>query len=347
MRDDDHKWSPWCNRPAELVTPRGVDPSGISGPTRHQAAGSRYRQTSPGLYVPADVDAAVVEQRILEQGSRIRTYGAVTGWAALRWRGARFFDGTDGGTTVLPVPIVVGQQKLRPDPRVSMSQAQIAPSEWTHTGGIRCATVQRALFDEMRTAPGVRRAVIAMEKASAAKLISVRLMSLYVVERSGWTGVEQVRAALALACDRSRSPQETALRLVWQLDAGLRTPLCNVPVFSTSGKLLGVPDLLDVEAGMLGEYDGEDHKAGERHRRDVARELLFRDHGLEYFTVVGGDLLQRSAVVDRIHNTRARAAFVPPGERRWTLTPPAWWVPEESLDHYLVRVGLAPMLERS
>ncbi len=252
-----------------------------------------YRQTSPGLYVPASVDPTIVEQRILEQGSRIRTYGAVTGWAALRWRGARFFDGTtDGGSSELAVPLVVGHHKLRPDPRVSISQAQIAPSEFTQTGGIRCATVQRALFDEMRTARGRRLAVIAMDKAAAAKLISVRLMGLYVVERSGWTGVEQVREALALASDRSRSPQETALRLVWEQDAGLARPECNVPVFSSAGKLLGYPDLLDVEAGMVGEYEGEDHKDGPRHRNDVAREQLFRDHGLEYFSVVGGDLLQ-------------------------------------------------------
>ncbi len=298
--------------------------------------------------MPAEVDSTIVEQRILEQGSRIQTYGAVTGWAALRWRGARFFDGTtDGGTSELAVPLVVGHYKLRPDRRIHLSQAQIAPSEFTKVGGIRCATVQRALFDEMRTARGVRLAVIAMEKAAAARLISVRLMSLYVVERSGWTGVEQVRDALALSCDRSRSPQETALRLVWEKDTGLRRPLCNVPVFSLTGKLLGYPDLLDVEAGMVGEYEGEDHKDGSRHRKDVAREQLFRDHGLEYFAVVGGDLLNRRMVVNRILSTRARAGFAAPGERLWTLTPPSWWVPEESLDQYLLRIGVASMLERS
>src|SRR4051794_29037996 len=56
-------------------------------------SGPRWRQTSPGLYVPADVDGAVVEQRVLEQGMRLVRHGAVTGWAALRWRGAQYFSG--------------------------------------------------------------------------------------------------------------------------------------------------------------------------------------------------------------------------------------------------------------
>jgi hypothetical protein len=336
-----------CELPTDLVRPRPMDPSGVDGPTRHQAAGPHFRQTSAGLYVPAGVDSTVVEQRILEQGSRIRRHGAVTGWAALRWRGAKYFDGQDAAGRLLPVPLVVGLAKLRCDPRVALSQAQIAPTEYTWVEGIPVATVQRALFDEMCHARGVRQAVVVLEKATAAAMISVSLMARYVIERAGWTGVQQVRDALALACNGSRSPQETLLRLVWILDAALAMPLCNVPVFSLDGELLGYPDLLDVEAGMVGEYDGVEHKDGARHRKDVAREQKFRDHGLEYFAAVGGDLTDREMVVRRIHSTRSRALFLPPEKRVWTLEPPSWWVPEEDLDHYLLRVGLAPMLVRT
>lgn len=78
-----------------------------------QARGPRLRQTSVGFDVPASVDG-VVEQRILEQGSRIRTFGAVTGWASLRWQGARFFDGSaDAGEGRLPVPLEVVGGDLR------------------------------------------------------------------------------------------------------------------------------------------------------------------------------------------------------------------------------------------
>ena len=156
----------------------------------------------------------------------------------------------------------------------------------------------------MRHAPDVRAAVVCMDMAAAGRLISVRLMRQYVALRPAWTGVPLVREALALASDDSLSPQETRMRLIWILDAGLSPPLCNRPVFSLEGEPLGYPDLFDPVAGALGEYDGADHKGRERHRRDVAREARYRDHGLEYFTVVGGDIRDRDLVVKRMVSTR-------------------------------------------
>jgi hypothetical protein len=45
--------------------------------------------------------------------------------------------------------------------------------------------------------------------------------------------------------------------------------LCNREVYDLEGQLLGIPDLLDVEAGLIGEYQGEDHKDGPQHRKDA------------------------------------------------------------------------------
>jgi hypothetical protein len=136
------------------------------------------------------------------------------------------------------------------------------------------------------------------------------------------------------------------MRLIWVLDARLPNPLCNRPVFSLDGELLGYPDLFDPEAGAIGEYDGADHKDGKRHRRDVAREARYRDHGLEYFTVVGGDITDRDLVVKRMVATRQRARFDPPDRRRRTLEPPAWWPKVDDLDTYLLRTGQPPLLVR-
>ena len=63
----------------------------------------------------------------------------------------------------------------------------------------------------------------------------------------------------------------------------------------------------------MGEYQGADHKDGHQHRDDVEREEKFRDHGLEFFEVVGGDLSRRQLVVERMLNARRRAKFLPPG----------------------------------
>jgi hypothetical protein len=344
---DYRRWSPRCERPDDLVRPIRVDPKGVDGPTPNQARGPRWRQTSPGLFVPSTVDASRVEQRIFEQGHRIRTQGAVGSWAALRWYGAAYFEGTDHDGDLLPVPLLQSGRRLRSETRAVVEQSQLSQSERVQVADMWVTTVQRALFDVMRAAT-LREAVVAMDMTAAARLISVSLMTQYVAHRPAWSGVPLVRKALALSTNDSRSPMETRMRLVWILDALLAPPRCNVPVFSLGGTLLGYPDVLDVESGTIGEYDGADHKEGERHRLDVEREQRYRDHGLEYFTVVGGDIRDRRKVAERMHSTRARAKFLPEDQRRWTLEPPAWWKPrEEELDVHLLRTGEAPLLVRT
>ena len=64
----------------------------------------------------------------------------------------------------------------------------IGATEQEVVRGIRCASIQRALFDEMRFAPSVDGAVVAMEMTAAAGLISVWLMTMYVIQRQGWRG---------------------------------------------------------------------------------------------------------------------------------------------------------------
>lgn len=335
-----HHWSPICERPLDLQAAARLDPTGVSGPTRGQAAGPDWRRCGPGLYVPVDASEPV-EQRILEQSARLNDRGGVTAWAALRWRGANFFDGTDVQGGALPIPLVTGGCTLRRGAGTSVSKEQFAPTERELVADVPCATVQRALFDEMRREGSLRQAVVAVDMSAAARLISIWLMSRYVLQRPAWTGVPLVRMALLLADENSRSPQETRMRLVWVIDAGLPVPLCNRPVFDLRGRLLGYPDLFDPVAGVVGEYDGADHKERERHRSDVAREELFRDHGLEYFAVVGGDLRDHGLVVRRMHNARARAAFRTPERRQWTLTPPSWWTFPPSLDEILETGGQA------
>ena len=288
-----------------------------------------------------------MEQRIVEAACRITDYGAVTGWAALRWHGATFFDGAGGGGEgELPVPIVVAK-KIRPDPRTQDFQDQLAPTEWTFEGGLPVATVQRALFDLVRRTDSPREGANAIAMAAAARLISRRLFAMYVAQRNAWTGVPLARKAAALARDECRSPQEFRMLMCWLLDAGFPEPLCNREVYDLDGRLIGVPDLFDPEAGLVGEYQGEDHKDGARHRKDVEREERFRDHGLELFEVVGGDLLRRHVVVARMRHARARAKFLPPESRTWTLETPPWRPTPETLDAYLLRTGVADLLWRT
>jgi hypothetical protein len=339
-------WDPVCQRPSDLVVPVRVDTTGFDGPTRKQARGPHWRQTGSGLYVPASVDGDVVEQRIVEQGARITTYGAVTAWASLRWRGATYFNGIGYEGERLPVPLVL-HDGIRPDPRFTQTEAQLAPTEWEVVDGLRVTTVQRALFDEVVRIRSVREAAVAISMAAAALLISVRLFRMYVAQRKAWTGVPRARLAVGLARDDCRSPQEHRMVMIWALDAGFGRPLCNVEVYDLDGRLIGVPDLFDPVAGLVGEYQGEDHKGGAQHREDVDREERFRDHGLEYFELVGGDIANRYVAVQRMRNARGRAKFLPPESRAWTLDTPPWRTRPETVDEYLVRTGRADRLWRT
>lgn len=257
---DLRKPAAWEDRPSGLVAPVGIDPAGRVGPTRNQARGPRWRQTSPGRYVPAPVPLDCLHQHILEQGSRIGSQGAVTGWASLRHRGGRYFDGgpqPDGGD-LPPVPIVTGTACIRPDPRVSISREQLAPVEREQVGGIWVTTADRALFDEMRRHRRLREAVADIEVAVAAGLTSFAEFAAYVARRNAWTSIGLVRDAVALAGLGCRSRPEAKMALTWILDADLGRPLCNVAVFDLRGNLVAIPDLLDPEAGCVGEYQGAD-----------------------------------------------------------------------------------------
>jgi len=333
-------WDPWCERPSGLLTPSRIDKSGDAGPTRGQAAGPNWVRVAPRWYVPAERPDCV-EQRILEQACRLhdKDRGAVTAWASLRWQGGAFFDGlSPNGENELDVPLLLGTGSVRPASGSHISKEQVAPSERVVIDGLPVTTIQRALFDEVRRRGELWGAVQAIDMASAARLISVLLFWAYVVHRPAWEGVPLVRKAIGLASDDSRSPRETWLRLVWILLADLPPPLCNKPVFDRDGQLLGIPDVFDPRAGLVGEYSGVHHKDIQRHRSDVSREELFRNHGLEYFEVVRGD--SRAVAAQRILDARARAKFLPPESCAWTLVRPPWYPEPETLDAYFVRMGM-------
>jgi hypothetical protein len=316
-----------------LVDPVRRDPTGRSGPTRGQASGPHWRRSSHGLYVPASVDGSVPEQRIIEAAALLPAYGGVTGWAALRWLGAAWFDGLAGdGRTRRPVCLVTACDDIRAKPGVAVSAERLNPRELTEYDALRITIAVRSVVFEMRYATSLATAVVAADMAMQADLVSTDELWAYALANPGRTGIPQCRDAIGLTDENSWSPKETSeLRLVWMLVAGFPRPLCNVPVFDRAGRHIGTPDLLDVEAGVAGEYDGATHLMGARRARDVRREHAFRSVGLEYFTIVAADRADSETAARRMVTTRERARFEPPSERRWTIEKPAWWIPTETV----------------
>jgi hypothetical protein len=303
-------WRARADPPDVLSRPVPVDPSGKAGPTKRQARGPFWRRTSSRLYVPTTVDRGLVEQRILEEACRLPQTGAVTGWAALRLHGGRYFDGlAEDGATELPVPLVVPTgTPLRGTPGIEVHRERLGHGEVTVRQGVACTVPSRAAFDAARRAPDVRAAVVVLDMALAARIITAPAFGEYLATRVGWPGVRQVVAAAQLSDVRSRSPKETVLRLIWRLDAGCPPPRCNWPVADGAGTFIGSPDLLCEELAVVGEYDGAEHRSRNRQRDDVRRDDHFRRAGLEPFRIVGDDLRDVRLVVDRIRAAVARAA---------------------------------------
>lgn len=319
-------WHPRCDRPTGLVRPSRIDSKGKAGPTRGAAAGPRWQKVGHGWFVPAEVDADVVEQRILNQAVRLPSGAGLTAWAALRWNGAAYFDGfAEGGRRRRRVPLLLGARNLRSGTDVRISREQFPPWELEVVDRVPCAVIARALYDETRWSTSDRLATVAADMAVAAGLITLDGFRAYVESRPAWTGVDRARFAADHAIARSRSPQESRLRLVWTLDADLPAPLCNQPVFSLDGQLLGYPDLFDPIAGLVGEYDGAVHLELDRRSQDRAREERFRDYGLEYVAVVRGEMSRTSDMVRRLRSAYGRAPFTPENRRLWTLEEPAWF----------------------
>lgn len=334
-----HRWDPVCDTPKDLVHPVRTDPAGITGPTRHEAEragqpGSEWRRAWQGLFVPWYVDPDRPEQRIVEAAALLPGPGAVTGWAALRMHRGAFFDGRERDGRLQPVPLVVPHGR-RERPGVVWLQDRLAPDEVVRRGGVPVTRPERAAFDAMRRAPEVRGAVRVADMVCAAGLSSVRRMRRYADAHPRWAGCPVVAQALDLASERSRSPAETDMRLVWELDARLPRPLVNVAVFSRSGTLLGIADLLDEAAGLVVEFDGADHAGARRRSKDHGREGGLRDHRLEVTRATGFDLHDLPALVRRLHAARRRAPWLAEADRPWTLEAPRWWEPEATLDERL------------
>ena len=221
------------------MRPVRIDPAGVAGPTRSQTVGRHWRRTSHGWYVPADTRTDLPEQRILEQSVRLPQAGAVTGWAGCRLHGAQFFDGkARDGLTLLPVPLALGQRgNVRGDVLVTLTYDRIEESERCLRYGIATLVPARCVVDAVRAAEDLREAVVAIDMAAAAGIVSPRQMADCAASRAL---SHCLRRALALASEHSRSPNESRLRLIWVLDAELPRPLVNCAIRDQTGALLGV-----------------------------------------------------------------------------------------------------------
>lgn len=258
----------------------------------------------------------------------------MTGWAGCRLHRVGLLDGlARDGRTQLPVPLALGVHgRLRPNPRTVLTHARLDEEKFATRAGILTTGILKSTLDAARQAPDLREATVVLDIVTAAKATSLQRIRDYVEQHPRLHGIERARAAAALASEHSRSPYETLLRLVWVLDAQRPPVLANCTLEDLGGRVLGVADLLDIEAGLVVEFDGEDHRSRERHGKDVSKEDALRQLGLEVTRVTGTDLRDTTLVVTRLRAARGRALFEPVSARRWRARPAA-----ETVEEHLLR----------
>ncbi|MFJ9317046.1 hypothetical protein ACIRN4_22865 [Pimelobacter simplex] len=321
-----------------VVVPARVDPDGKTGPTRGQIRGPSWTRVAPGLYRPDGV-ADTVDQRIVEAVAALPDGGAATGWAALHWLGARWFDGMDGDGAPLPVPVAVGDQHVRRRRSgVVVSEDWLLPGDVTVVDGLPITIPVRSVTYAARVANGEIEALRAIEMAAYDDLVSLAELRDYTARLISRPGKIRLQRALDVAEENAWSPMEVVMRRFWQ-ERRARPLMCNAPVFDLTGRHLFTPDLLDVRAGVAGEYDGSVHEEGRRRSRDLEREEVARRLGIEVVVMMAGRGEQQRferRLDSAYERQRARHGDAP---RRWTVQQPPGWVDTSTVDQ---RRALSP-----
>jgi hypothetical protein len=147
------------------------------------------------------------------------------------------------------------------------------------------------------------------------------------LSRGARRGVGQARSAAARADPAARSTWESRLRVFYVVDLGLPRPEVNKPIFDKrDGRLIGLGDLLDEEAGTVLEFDGRHHRWRRQHNADNVREGDFEGLGLIVTRADSLDLTeQRPRLARRIRSARERGLNRDRSKDLWTTEEPQWW----------------------
>jgi hypothetical protein len=276
------------------------------------------------MYVPASVPLTP-PQRIVEAGCLLPRYGAVTGWGALAWRADGWFNGLRADGSARPVPVALSFHRIRPQPLLHVCSERCTAVDVEVIDGLPVHVPAAAVGYEVRYAPHVRAAAIALNMACFHDLVSLEEMAGWIGMHPSYTGIEQAREAWPLGDENAWSPAEVTMKAIWS--GPFPEPLSNQPVFDLQGHFLGTPDLIDPRTGVLGEYQSDQFHPGSVRAKDLARLHDFRSHGLAPVEMVTSELGMPGPFLMRLGAAYAEAEARPLSERRWTLELPPWWVP--------------------
>jgi hypothetical protein len=263
-------------------------------------------------------------QRIYDAAETLPRDGVVGGWVAAYLLGATELDGNGfSGTAEESLPLLLPKRlHLSPRKGVVHWRSPLDAEDIVEIDGLRVTTPVRTAFDVGRRSRTLERAVASLDVMARQLGVSALEVSSYACGHPRARGLPLLRRALPLVDGRSRSVGESRLRVLWIVEAGLARPECNAYLIGGLGQVLGMPDLLLVAAGFVGEYDGAHHRDLQAHTLDNAREEDFESMGLVVVRATSLDLgPRRQLTVRRLQAGHDRAVALGAGDADWGWRP--------------------------
>ncbi len=307
--------------------PRSAKQLAMQSVTRSMTRGDAWRRTSRGYFVPVMTTAPTTTQRIVDLAPLVPATGAFTDWAAAYVLGVDLLDGLDPESMrPMPITINLGSDLGRLDSEhFRYVRDRLPPDHRETLRGLPVTTPFRTAFDGARFATNLVEAVVFVDQLTHALDIDIATLAAWCAAQGKFPKTRQLESAIMLADPASANAWESRLRMFYVLEAGLTRPLVNRPIFDPTGRFLGTPDLFDPEAGLVTEFDGQDHRARQQHRKDNLREERLEEANLTVCRVDSLDLRRRLALKDRLQSRYSQGLARDHRRDRWTLQQPLWW----------------------
>jgi len=178
-------------------------------------------------------------------------------------------------------------------------RVQLEPGDIVTRDGLPITSPARTCFD-LTTRLSLTEAVVAIDAALHAQLLTLDELARYVLRHDHIKGVVSARRVLEFVEPKSESPMETRLRMLLVL-AGLPRPEAQVPLYDARGAFVARPDLYYEEARLGLEYDGENHR--DRLTSDNRRQNRLHHIGVSLLRYTAPDLRERpTAVVSEVRS---------------------------------------------
>jgi hypothetical protein len=170
---------------------------------------------------------------------------------------------------------------------IVVRRAGLNSNEIVNLRDMRATSVLRTLRD-LSFRLSVTEAVVVVDTALHAGLVSLSDLNAFCLARAGGVGVAHLRRVASFAEPATESPMESRLRMLLVL-GGLPRPKAQVSLHDSQGRFVGRPDLYYPDHRLGLEYDGAIHRTSLAEDNRRQNRLLAAGFRLLRFTA--GDVL--------------------------------------------------------